>query len=78
MANQTARIGIIFTQVEATTNEIQDAVVRAMGHFAYRQELNDYASATATADQAVLKAIALLEQLRELRSALREVKPIGY
>jgi hypothetical protein len=78
MANQIARIGIIFTQVEATTNEIQDAVVQAMGHFAYSRELNDYRGAADRADKAVTKAIALLEQLRELRSALREVNPIGY
>jgi|HubBroStandDraft_6_1064221.scaffolds.fasta_scaffold920903_1 hypothetical protein len=78
MANQIARIGIIFNQVETTTNEIQDTVVRAMGRFAYSQELKDHTGAAETADQAVAKAIALLEQLRELRSALREVTTIGY
>jgi hypothetical protein len=48
-----------------------------MGYLAYSRGPTNYPIAADTADHAVLKGIELLEQLRELRSVLREVKPIG-
>jgi hypothetical protein len=78
LASQTARISTIFAQVEATTTEVQEKVVEAMGYLAYSKGPSNYPIAAETADQAVMKAVALLEQLRTLRSALSEVKPWGY
>jgi hypothetical protein len=71
------RISTIFAQIEATASEVQETVVQSMGYLAYSRGLANYPIAADTADHAVLKGIELLEQLRDLRSALREVATMG-
>ena len=71
------RINTIFALIEATTREVQETVVQSMGYLAYCRGQANYPIAADTADHAVLKGIELLEQLRDLRSALREVATMG-
>jgi hypothetical protein len=67
----------IFALIEATTREVQETVVQSMGYLACSRGLTNYPYAADTADHAVLKGIELLEQLRDLRSTLREVATMG-
>lgn len=71
------RISTIFALIEATTREVQETVVQSMGYLACSRGLTNYPYAADTADHAVLKGIELLEQLRDLRSTLREVATMG-
>ena len=75
MASHTARIGIILAQVQKTANEVQEALVLAKGYLADSNGTSNYPIAAETTEQALMKTVALFEQLRALRSALGKVKP---
>jgi hypothetical protein len=69
-------ISTIFAQIEAVTIDIRETVVQSMDLLTFRRGPTHHPSPADAADQAVLKGIGLLKQLREFRSALREVKSI--
>jgi hypothetical protein len=76
MATHAARVDTIFAKVQETTNEVQKTVAQTMGYLADGQGPKNYAMAAETAEQALMKTVALFEQLRALRSALGKVKPM--
>jgi hypothetical protein len=75
MATQAPRISTIFAQVQATSDEVQASVNTAMGLVAYSHGPSNYPIAADAMDQALEKAVDLLEGVRTLRSALRKAKP---
>ncbi len=74
MASQPTRISSIFAQIQTTSEEVQEAVVQAMGFLAYSRGQENYPIAAQTTTEALEKALDLLEQLRALRSALSNAK----
>jgi hypothetical protein len=77
MATQTSRISIIFAKVQETTNEVQEIVAQAMSYWAESKGTDNYPIAAETTEQALVKTVALFEQLRALRSALGKAKTAG-
>jgi hypothetical protein len=76
MATHAARVHTIFAKVRETTNELQKMVTQAMSYLAEGQGPKNYTMAAETTEQALMKTVALFEQLRALRSALGKVKPM--
>jgi hypothetical protein len=74
MATQTSRIGVIFAKIQETTTEVQQTVVRAMSYWADGQGTKNHSLTVETTEEALVKTVALFEQLRALRSALGKVK----
>ena len=77
MAETRTPISTMFAQIEATTVEVQEKVVEAMGYVAYSRGPQNYPIAAETAYQAATKAVALVRQLRTLRAALDEGRTAG-
>jgi len=76
MATQSVRISTMLHEAEVTTTEVQESVVQAMGYVAYSRGTTNYPIAAQSTSQALAKATQLLDQLRELRSALDSAPPI--
>lgn len=74
MAHPSTRISTIFAQVQTTSQEVQEAVIQAMGSIAYNRGTAGYPVAAENTTAALAKAVKLLEQLRALHSALSNVK----
>jgi hypothetical protein len=76
MTRQLTRISAIFAQVQTTSQEVQEAVIQAIGSIAYNRGTAGYPVAAENTTQALEKALKLLEQLRALHCALSNVKRV--
>ena len=75
MAAQTVRISEVFTQIQSTSEEVQEAVVETLSLVAYLRRDVGYPLAARAADRALSKAETLLQELHKLRSALGRIIP---
>jgi hypothetical protein len=67
-------VSTIFAQVDAITTDIRETLVQSLDLLTFRRGPTSHPTPADAADQAILKGIGLLKQLREFRSAVRDDK----